>query len=147
MRRRPCWLEPDGACLSTRVTQPSLLELSIQFKEASDAVALCVAAVEFLQFGSRKLLIPGRMSHRSLVRVWQSGSCVGTEEYERLAEHQTEGLLPIGSKGFYKACCMALVCVIGAALAAGLTMGLVSIDPMEMEIIVKTEDKDHTKPL
>ena len=71
----------------------------------------------------------------------------GTEEYERLAEHQTEGLLPIGSKGFYKACCMALVCVIGAALAAGLTMGLVSIDPMEMEIIVKTEDKDHTKPL
>ena len=38
---------------------------------------------------------------------------------------------------------MALVCVIGAALAAGLTMGLVSIDPMEMEIIVKTEDKEH----
>lgn len=37
---------------------------------------------------------------------------------------------------------MALTCVVGAALAAGLTMGLVSIDPMEMEIIVKTEDKD-----
>ncbi|CAK9036016.1 DUF21 domain-containing protein At5g52790 (CBS domain-containing protein CBSDUF5) [Durusdinium trenchii] len=37
---------------------------------------------------------------------------------------------------------MALLCVVGAALAAGLTMGLVSIDPMEMEIIVKTEDKD-----
>jgi len=29
-----------------------------------------------------------------------------------------------------------------AALAAGLTMGLVSIDPMELDIIVKTEDKD-----
>lgn len=37
---------------------------------------------------------------------------------------------------------MALLCVVGAALAAGLTMGLVSIDPMEMEIIVKTEDKE-----
>lgn len=43
-----------------------------------------------------------------------------------------------------KACLMALLCVVGAALAAGLTMGLVSIDPMEMEIIVKTEDKDST---
>ena len=38
---------------------------------------------------------------------------------------------------------MALLCVVGAALAAGLTMGLVSIDPMEMEIIVKTEDKER----
>lgn len=42
------------------------------------------------------------------------------------------GLLPVGSNGFYKACLMALLCVVGAALAAGLTMGLVSIDPMEM---------------
>ena len=38
----------------------------------------------------------------------------------------------MGSNGFYKACLMALLCVVGAALAAGLTMGLVSIDPMEM---------------
>lgn len=38
---------------------------------------------------------------------------------------------------FYALCCVTL-----AALAAGLTMGLVSIDPMEMKIIVNTEDKD-----
>lgn len=66
-------------------------------------------------------------------------------EYQRLASQASNGeggLLPIGSNGFYKACLMALLCVVGAALAAGLTMGLVSIDPMEMEIIVKTEDKD-----
>ncbi|CAJ1404554.1 unnamed protein product [Effrenium voratum] len=53
-----------------------------------------------------------------------------------------QSLLPFGSDGFNKSCALALVCVVGAALAAGLTMGLVSIDPMEMEIIVKTEDKD-----
>jgi len=63
-------------------------------------------------------------------------------EYEKLASQHEGGLLPVGSNGFYKACLMALLCVVGAALAAGLTMGLVSIDPMEMEIIVKTEDKD-----
>jgi len=76
-----------------------------------------------------------------------------TAEYERVAaqfhhaEHRAQSasegdLLPVGSDGFYKACLLALTCVVGAALAAGLTMGLVSIDPMEMEIIVKTEDKD-----
>ncbi|CAL1169810.1 unnamed protein product [Cladocopium goreaui] len=72
-------------------------------------------------------------------------SSLWATEYQRLASQASNGeggLLPIGSNGFYKACLMALLCVVGAALAAGLTMGLVSIDPMEMEIIVKTEDKD-----
>eukprot|EP00913_Durusdinium_trenchii_P009732 g9144.t1 len=57
-------------------------------------------------------------------------------EYKHLAQaSHDDGLLRVGSHGFYKACLMALLCVVGAALAAGLTMGLVSIDPMEMEII------------
>jgi len=49
---------------------------------------------------------------------------------------------PPGTPGFTQNCCMAGVCVIFAAMAAGLTMGLVSLEPMEMEIIVKTKDKD-----
>jgi len=53
-----------------------------------------------------------------------------------------DDLLPVGSSAFYKTLVMATVCVVGAGLAAGLTMGMVSIDPMEMEIIVKTEEKD-----
>lgn len=47
-----------------------------------------------------------------------------------------------GTDGFYKAVAFSFACVIFAALAAGLTMGLVSIDPMWMEVIVKTEEKD-----
>jgi len=47
-----------------------------------------------------------------------------------------------GTKAFYRHAFMALGCVVLAALAAGLTMGLVSIEPMEMKIIVNTEDKD-----
>lgn len=53
-----------------------------------------------------------------------------------------ENLLPVGSSAFYKTLGMAFLCVTGAALAAGLTMGMVSLDPMEMEIIVKAEEKD-----
>merc|ERR1719247_2067805 len=37
---------------------------------------------------------------------------------------------------------MAFLCVSFAALAAGLTMGLVSIESMEMEMILKADDKD-----
>lgn len=50
--------------------------------------------------------------------------------------------LKFGSPGFIRNTLMAFVCVVFAALAAGLTMGLVSLDPMEMEIIVKSEEKD-----
>jgi len=47
-----------------------------------------------------------------------------------------------GTKPFYTHAFLAFACVVMAALAAGLTMGLVSIEPMEMKIIVNTEDKD-----
>lgn len=53
-----------------------------------------------------------------------------------------DDLLPVGSSAFYKTLVMATACVVFAGLAAGLTMGMVSIDPMEMEIIVKSEEKD-----
>jgi len=47
-----------------------------------------------------------------------------------------------GSSDFIRNSLMALACVVFAALAAGLTMGMVSLEPMEMEIIVKSEEKD-----
>jgi len=55
-----------------------------------------------------------------------------------------ESLDPPGSPEFYRHCVCAFCCVVLAALAAGLTMGMVSIEPMEMTIIVNTEDKDMT---
>eukprot|EP00930_Biecheleria_cincta_P040877 TRINITY_DN27993_c0_g1_i2.p1 TRINITY_DN27993_c0_g1~~TRINITY_DN27993_c0_g1_i2.p1 ORF type:complete len:572 (-),score=120.69 TRINITY_DN27993_c0_g1_i2:40-1755(-) len=72
------------------------------------------------------------------------------KELEALLESQLnaspislgEHLLPVGSPAFYHTLAMAALCVTGAALAAGLTMGMVSIDPLEMEIIVKAEEKD-----
>lgn len=54
-----------------------------------------------------------------------------------------EDLLQPGSSAFYKTVALAMLCVTGAALAAGLTMGMVSLDPMGMEIIVKAEEKDQ----
>jgi metal transporter CNNM len=55
---------------------------------------------------------------------------------------QCEQLIPPGKPAFYKMAFMAFVCVSFAALAAGLTMGLVSIESMEMEMILKSDDKD-----
>jgi len=40
---------------------------------------------------------------------------------------------------------MALACVVFAALAAGLTMGLVSLEPLEMEVIVNSAEEDMTE--
>jgi len=54
----------------------------------------------------------------------------------------SEVLIRPGTPQFYKTAATAVCLVVLAALAAGLTMGLVSIDHMEMEIIVKTEEKD-----
>lgn len=59
------------------------------------------------------------------------------------AELEAEpGLMKPGSPGFIRNCVMAFACVVFAALAAGLTMGLVSLEPMQMEIIAKSEEKD-----
>eukprot|EP00446_Apocalathium_sp_SHHI-4_P035442 CAMPEP_0177308270 /NCGR_PEP_ID=MMETSP0368-20130122/8678_1 /TAXON_ID=447022 ORGANISM="Scrippsiella hangoei-like, Strain SHHI-4" /NCGR_SAMPLE_ID=MMETSP0368 /ASSEMBLY_ACC=CAM_ASM_000363 /LENGTH=744 /DNA_ID=CAMNT_0018767075 /DNA_START=199 /DNA_END=2432 /DNA_ORIENTATION=- len=43
---------------------------------------------------------------------------------------------------FWLSCTMSVVCVICAALAAGLTMGLVSIEPFEMRMLLNTRSED-----
>lgn len=53
-----------------------------------------------------------------------------------------EALVQPGTPEFYQHTAMALVCVCLAAMAAGLTIGLVSLEVMEMEIIVSTEEQD-----
>jgi hypothetical protein len=45
-------------------------------------------------------------------------------------------LVHFGSGKWFMNCSLALVCVIIAAMAAGLTMGLVSLEPHEIERIM-----------
>jgi len=47
-----------------------------------------------------------------------------------------------GSTAFWVNASIALLCVIMAALAAGLTMGMVSIDPLQMEVVLETDEAD-----
>jgi len=79
-------------------------------------------------------------SLRSRVKQLETEVAMVTAAAEsiQLGEHLD---LP-GSPDFYRHATCAFGCVALAALAAGLTMGLVSIEPMEMKIIVNTEDKD-----
>jgi len=65
----------------------------------------------------------------------------GEEERIALADAKEE-LVPVGSPAFIQDVALAALCVTVAALAAGLTMGMVSLDPMEMDIICRSEEKD-----
>ena len=55
---------------------------------------------------------------------------------------KTDQLEPVGSPEFYAAVISAFLCVLIAALAAGLTVGLVSIDPFDLEVILETSLDD-----
>lgn len=74
--------------------------------------------------------------------VGNAASPLASSFDRRLGE--PDELTPVGSPEFYQNVVCSLVCVMLAALAAGLTMGLVSLEKMDMEIIVKTEEKDIT---
>merc|ERR1719253_211827 len=52
-----------------------------------------------------------------------------------------------GTSAFYWNVALACACVCMAALAAGLTMGLVSLDPFEVTVILKSEETDRTRDL
>lgn len=54
----------------------------------------------------------------------------------------SEELLPFGSTGFWISSGGVLGCVCVAALAAGLTMGLVGIEPFRLEILLEARDED-----
>ena len=54
----------------------------------------------------------------------------------------SEELLPFGSTGFWISCAGVAGCVCVAALAAGLTMGLVGIEPFRLEILLEARDED-----
>eukprot|EP00933_Yihiella_yeosuensis_P019474 TRINITY_DN15771_c1_g2_i1.p1 TRINITY_DN15771_c1_g2~~TRINITY_DN15771_c1_g2_i1.p1 ORF type:complete len:595 (-),score=93.94 TRINITY_DN15771_c1_g2_i1:89-1873(-) len=102
----------------------------------------CQADKSFLEERVRELeeqlaALQGNRRLRSSLPVIES-IAEETPPKEECEEH----LAAVGSRKFWKNAIMAFVCVSFAALAAGLTMGLVSIDPMDLEIIVKTEDKD-----
>ena len=53
---------------------------------------------------------------------------------------------PVGSPSFYLSIAAAFVCVVVAALAAGLTVGLVSIDPFDLQVILETALDDCETP-
>jgi len=53
-------------------------------------------------------------------------------------------LEPIGSVAFYFNAGMAMLCVTMAALAAGLTMGMVAIEPFRLQILLATREEDCT---
>jgi len=76
------------------------------------------------------------------VRIAELEAELAAIRTEPVAVGAAEVLEQPGTRAFYQHAFMALCCVLLAALAAGLTMGLVSIEPMEMKIIVNTEDKD-----
>mmetsp|Transcript_96095 Transcript_96095/g.277529 ORF Transcript_96095/g.277529 Transcript_96095/m.277529 type:complete len:604 (-) Transcript_96095:119-1930(-) len=112
----------DWAALGSPAPTPAPVPVSAQQSElgatpAPLSPALCAARVRHLEALVAKL------------------------ELELQAASQ-ERLEAPGTKAFYRHAFLAFVCVAMAALAAGLTMGLVSIEPMEMKIIVNTEDKD-----
>eukprot|EP00929_Paragymnodinium_shiwhaense_P119845 TRINITY_DN91757_c0_g1_i1.p1 TRINITY_DN91757_c0_g1~~TRINITY_DN91757_c0_g1_i1.p1 ORF type:complete len:619 (-),score=131.42 TRINITY_DN91757_c0_g1_i1:44-1900(-) len=67
----------------------------------------------------------------------QVASCEGAA-----ASNLEDDKVPAGSTEFWQIVAMVVTTLCIQAVANGLTMGLVSIDPMEMEIIVRTEEKD-----
>ena len=61
---------------------------------------------------------------------------------EEKAAKKRPDLDPPGSPEFWFNAAAALVCVLVAALAAGLTVGLVSIDPFDLQVILETNPDD-----
>jgi hypothetical protein len=57
------------------------------------------------------------------------------------AEHQPEHLTPLSSEWWLYLVC-AISCVVCAAFAAGLTMGLVALDPMQLQITLHMDLND-----
>ncbi|KAH9246684.1 hypothetical protein BASA81_015733 [Batrachochytrium salamandrivorans] len=51
-------------------------------------------------------------------------------------------LFPPGTYEFYRALISTIVCVVGAALAAGLTMGLISLNEMDLLILLETREEE-----